>query len=303
MRAQHWSWILGVVLAACSADEPATGGDDGALEPAPPEGGQQLATSTFTLEPGEEKYWCYQFYSPPESVGITRIEQISAPGIHHFALFQAFGRNEPDAPHECDTLIKQTWMPIWVTGTGKNELTLPTGTAFVIAPETQYIIQLHLQNSGDEPLTIRGGVNLTYEHDTASITPAGMFAIGSYDVEIPAQATDHSIPVSCDPGRQMNVFGVFPHMHKIGSKIELRRTPAGGAAESFYKVDPWKFGDAPVDMLTKTVVPTDTFDLTCTFNNPYNYPVTFGESSDNEMCFFVLFYYPYDHLDGCIIGG
>jgi len=302
MRAR-WSLWLGVVLAACGTDEPAGSGDEGPLMPAPPEGGQQLATSTFTLQPGEEKYWCYQFYSPPESVGITRIEQISAPGIHHFALFQAFGRNEPDAPHECDTLIKQTWMPIWVTGTGKNELQLPAGTGFVIAPETQYIIQLHLQNAGDDPLTIRGGVNLTYEHDTAAITPAGMFAIGSYDVDIPAQATGHSIPVSCDPARQMNVFGVFPHMHKIGSKIELRRTPAGGASETFYKVDPWRFGDAPVEMLEKTVVPTDSFDLTCTFDNPYSYPVTFGESSDNEMCFFVLFYYPYDHLDGCIIGG
>jgi hypothetical protein len=26
------------------------------------------------------------------------------------------------------------------------------------------------------------------------------------------------------------------------------------------------------------------------------------ESSDQEMCFFLLFYYPYDHIDGCVIG-
>ena len=30
----------------------------------------------------------------------------------------------------------------------------------------------------------------------------------------------------------------------------------------------------------KTVAPTDQFDLTCSYNNPYDHPVTFGESSD-----------------------
>jgi hypothetical protein len=27
--------------------------------------------------------------------------------------------------------------------------------------------------------------------------------------------------------------------------------------------------------------------------------VTYGESSFNEMCAFVLYYSPYQHLDGC----
>jgi len=305
MRALRLAFLTVAYVAACGGtDEPGDGSGmtEGPLDPAPPEGGQQLATDTFHLEPGEEKYWCYQFYSPSEEVGITRIEQLSAPGIHHFALFQAFGRNEPDAPHECNTLIKQTWMPLYVSGTGAHELSLPANTAFKIAPETQYIIQLHLQNAGDEPMDIRGGVNLTYTRD-AGVTPAGMYAFGNYNVEIPPETNGHEIGVNCAPGKDMNVFGVFPHMHKLGSKIEMRRTPAGGSTEMLYAIDPWKFGEAPVDMLDRTITPTDTLDLTCTFNNPFGHPVTFGESSDDEMCFFVFFYYPYDHLDGCIIGG
>lgn len=299
MRAVFLSMVAVIAVAACGSDDPTT---EGPLDPAPPEGGQQLATTTYRLEPGEEKYMCYQFYSPATSVGITRVEQISAEGIHHFALFQAFGRNEPDPPHECDTLIKQTWMPIWVSGTGSHEVTLPAGTAFVIAPETQYIIQLHLQNTSDDPIDIRGGVNLTYEHDVATITPAGMYAVGSFEVEIPPKTTNHSLPVSCAPGKEMNVFGVFPHMHKLGSKIELMRTVGNAAPEMFYKVDPWRFGDAPVELIDKKVASTDTFDLTCTWSNPNDHVVGFGESSEDEMCFFVMFYYPYDHLDGCIVG-
>src|SRR5690349_5075157 len=103
--------LVAVMLAACGTDSPP---DNGPLDPAPPEGGQQLATTSFRLDPGQEKYMCYQFYSPDDAIAITRVESILAPGIHHFALFQAFGRNEPDAPHECDTLIKETWLPIFV---------------------------------------------------------------------------------------------------------------------------------------------------------------------------------------------
>jgi len=55
-------------------------------------------------------------------------------------------------------------------------------------------------------------------------------------------------------------------------------------------------------MVDETVTPTDTLDLTCTFDNPLDHRVGFGESSNDEMCFFVLFYYPYDHIDGCIVG-
>lgn len=292
--------ILGVALAACGTD---AAPDEGALEPGPPEGGQQLATDTYVLQPGEEKYLCYQFYSPDEPVAITRVDQISAPGIHHFGLFQAFGRNEPDAPHECDTLIKQTWLPIWGSNTGSHQLTLPTGTGFVISPGTQYIIQLHLQNSSDEPMNVRGGVNLTYDRQVAAIVPAGMYALGSFALEIPASATNYAVPVSCAPGKSMNVFGVLPHMHKLGTKIEVTRTASGGTAQPFYQVDPWTFGDQPLEQLEAAIAPTDTFDLTCTYTNPYEYPVPYGESSDQEMCFFVLFYYPYDRLDGCIIGG
>jgi hypothetical protein len=303
MRALHSLLVGAALMAACGTDDSTTPTVDGPLEPAPPEGGQQLATSTWKLQPGEEKYVCFQFYSPSEEVAITRVEQLSAPGIHHFALFQAFGRNEPDEVHECNTLIKQTWMPIYVSGTGDHNLDLPVGTGFVIAPETQYIIQLHLQNNGDEVLDVRGGVNLSYNHDVASVTPAGMYALGNYQIDIPAGATNYSVPVSCQPGKDMHVFGVFPHMHKLGTKIEMTRTVAGGTPQPFYKIDPWRFGDAPVDMMDQAITPTDSFDLTCTYANPGTQNVGFGESSDNEMCFFVMFYYPYDHLDGCIIGG
>jgi predicted small lipoprotein YifL len=300
MRTVIVSMLVLTALAACGADEPTI---DPPLEPAAPDGGQQLATTTYRLEPGEEKYICYQFYSPDEAVAITRVDQISAPGVHHMFLFQAFGRNEPDEPHECNTLIRTTWQPIWVANTGEHSLAMPAGTGFVIAPGTQYIVQLHLQNSGDEPIDVRGALNLTYEHDVSSVIPAGMYGLGSFTVDIPANAAHHEVTVSCTPQKDLNVFGVLPHMHKLGTKIVLERTPAGGDASAFYKIDPWLFGDQPLDMLDGKISAGEHLQLTCSYRNPYDHAVKYGESSDEEMCFFLLFYYPAPRIDGCVVGG
>ncbi len=299
MRANGLVVYAAVAISGCGTDGPST---EPPLEPAPPAGGQQLATTTYRVQPGEEKYICYQFYSPDVPVAITRVDEVSAPGIHHMFLFQAFGRSEPDEPHECPTLIRTTWQPIWVANTGEHSLEMPAGTGFVIQPSTQYIVQLHLQNSGDEPLDIRGGLNLTYEHDVTSKIPAGMYGLGSFTLEIPPNVTDYKVPVSCAPQREMNVFGVLPHMHKLGTKIELKRAPVGGSSAMFYKVDPWEFGDQPLDMMNATISPGDQLDLTCTYTNRTSQAVKYGESSDEEMCFFILFYYPYDHIDGCVVG-
>lgn len=298
MRTHHAALL--VLLVACGSE--AT--DTGPLDPPPPPGGQQLATDTFRLEPGAEHYMCYQFYSPEERVGITRVEALAEPGVHHIGLFQAFGRNEPDAPHACDTLIKQTWMPIWASGTGSPFLQLPAGTAFIIEPGTQYVVQLHLQNATDAPMDIRTGINLTYDRAVDALQPAGMYAFGTFDLAIPPTTTDYQVPVeNCTTDRAMNVFAVFPHMHKRGTKLTMTRTAAGGQPEPFYAIDPWTFGDQPMDPLDATVAPTDRFDLRCHYDNPTTEPVTYGESSEQEMCFFVMFYYPYEGLGGCILGG
>jgi hypothetical protein len=292
--------LLVVGASACGVSSPNDPSGEMPLDPPPPPGGQQLATSTYKLAPGEEVYMCYQFYSPDEPVAITKLESISAPGVHHFVIYQALGTKEPDEPHECNVIIKQTWIPIWATGTGSKTITLPQGTGFVIQPHTQYIIQIHLQNASDSEMAIRTGVNVTYERDTAMVTPAGLYGIGTFKLEIPPNTPDYTTSIDCKPGRTMNVFTVFPHMHKIGTQLEVTRSVGGAAPASFYKIDPWTFGDQPMEPLVTTIGPDDTLRATCHYKNDTGSPVVYGESSDNEMCFFVMFYYPFSGLDGCI---
>ena len=283
---------LALALFACGTDK-------AALDPQPPAGGQQLATDVYHLEPGQEVYMCYQFYSPDQDVAITKAETIAEPGIHHLALFQAFGTHEPDEAHECNTPIKISWLPVFVTGTGSKDLEMPSGVGMMIKAKTQYILQLHLQNTQEAAIDIRAGVNLTYDHNPTALQAAGIWAAGKQDINIPPTTTDYQVSESCTANKDRHVFAVFPHMHKLGTKMDVTVT-RGGQTTSYYSVDPWQFGNQPIELMDGPLGPTDKIEVTCHWNNPTNAAVTYGESSDNEMCYFVTFYYPYDHLDGCI---
>ena len=283
-----------VALSACASDPtPAT---EPPLDPPPPAGGQQLATDSYHLNPGDEIYMCYTFRSPTDAVGITHVDTISEVGIHHLGVFEAFGREEEEGAHVCNTLLKETWIPIFGTGTGSKELQLPDGVGFVIQPSTQYIVQLHLQNATDAPLDVRAGINLTYDHAPDHLQPAGIFALGNDQFTVPAGATDFQVQETCNPGKPMNVFAVFPHMHKDGTKLEVTQN----SGDPFYTIDPWVFGNQPMVPVSKTLTTTDQLHMTCHWDNPSDAAIPFGESSDDEMCFFLLFYYPFDSLDGCI---
>jgi hypothetical protein len=298
MKPYHF-WLPAIVL-ACAC----TSSDDPPLDPLPPANGVQLTTSpSYKLAPGQETYMCYQFYSPKDkAVAITNVDTISMVGIHHMALFQAgFGVLEPNAPHPCPDLIKTTWLPIFVSGTGSHELALPEGTGFIIQPNTQYILQLHLLNATDNDLDIRAGINLTYSDDASSLIPAGIFAIGTQSINIPPNTTNYQLSESCPMGQKRNVFAVFPHMHYLGTEMDVVLQPGGaGSGSPFYTIDPWVFGSQPVTPITYVSQPSDVMTVTCHWNNPGSSPVVYGELSTNEMCYFIMFYYPYTELDGCI---
>ncbi len=271
------------------------------IDPPPPAGGYQLTTDEYTVEPGQERYLCYTFYSPADrEIAITKVEPVNGVSVHHVALFQSFLYPEPDGFHECPELVRTNWQPIWAGGAGGASLTLPDGVAFRIAPSTQYVVQFHLQNTGDAPVTERSAINLTDGGDATAYEPAGIFAIGSFNLNIPTGAMDFQQILECNADRQMNVFAAFPHMHKLGTKLSFDTGATVDTAAEAYKIDPWKFGDQPMDPVDFSITSGDFMRATCHWDNTTGAPVVFGESSDNEMCFMILFYWPMHDLGGCV---
>jgi hypothetical protein len=300
MRTPRVLLFLSMALAACGSDSnPPAGADAGPelLEPPPPAGGQQLATTPYTLQPGEEKYLCWTFTSPDTMVGVTHVQNISGKVVHHVALFRSDG-TEPTGEHACTGTVKLTWRPIWAAGAGSNSLDTPAGTAFKIDPGTQYVLQLHLQNVTDAPVTERSGLNLTYV-DPTGLQTVNIFAIGQFQLDIPTGAMGFEQSTSCTAPQQLHVFAAFPHMHKLGKKLEFDTGADAASAAMAYQITPWQFGNQPFDPVDLTINQGDYLRATCTWDNTTGHDVMFGESSDDEMCIFVLYAYPLEEVSGC----
>ncbi|MFO0746421.1 MAG: hypothetical protein U1F43_12205 [Myxococcota bacterium] len=264
-----------------------------------PDGGQQLLTDEYTLQPGEEKYYCYTFFSPADEVGVVAVDNQAGRLVHHVALFQSLGGLEDEGFHECNVLIRLTWMPIWAGGKGGNDLQLPPQVAFKVPALTKYVVQYHLLNATTKPITERSAINLAYTHDLTGYQPAGIFAIGQFALNIPMDASGYSQDTGCTVSAPLHVFAVFPHMHQLGTKLELFQGPSQDDLHTAYAIDPWPFGDQPFDRVDFDIAAGDYVRSRCTWDNTTGHDVGFGESSLDEMCFLVLFAYPMPEIDGC----
>jgi hypothetical protein len=288
MRFNNIAWLI-LLVAGCGGGTP------------PKPNGYQLQTPDLPLAAGEEKYLCYTVtLTESKDVAVTQFSSSASAAVHHFEIFRTVAP-EPAGLFDCSqTLIKQTWLPLFGGGVAAGGLQLPAGAGFQIPRNAQLLLQLHLLNATKSALTTRVSVEMTYAADATKVTPAGIFAIGSMNINLPAGASGTQIATHCALPKALNVFAVQPHMHQLGTRITFEHGTSAADASVMYQRDPWVFGAQPIDLFTANLASGDYVGTTCTYDNPTAQAVTYGESTKNEMCYFVLFYTPFDMLDGCI---
>ena len=277
--------FIGLLLASCST-RPA------GLAPV------RLESLDYTLAPGEERYLCYTMTLPlgHETTAVAYRPEYGQ-GTHHI-FFGYTLSPEPDGFSECNVLQRNTWIPLFVGGQGTTDLELPPGAANRLVPGTQLLLQLHVLNASSSPITARTAVEMELVEPVDSLVPAGIFGFDDRRVAIPPHATRATQVLTCTPGHHMEVFAVLGHMHQYGQHVEIFRGMPDTGEVLFDEL--FSFRDQPTIPMHFVVEPTDTISIRCTYDNPLDTPIVYGESSLNEMCVGVFYYTPGDVLDGCI---
>jgi hypothetical protein len=258
----------------------------------------EIKAAPYTLQPGEEKYFCYTARLPMDrEVAIKKVTPTYGKGTHHILAVQTIAP-EPEGFSECPVLIRDTWVPLYTGGLDSGPLQAPEGIAFkTFEPGQQILMQLHLQNATDAPITASTSIKLDLVDASPEIQPALIFGMDNRKINVPpgGQATTE---MSCMASKDLAVFAVMGHMHKQGVHLDLSRGATAGA-EMMYDED-WRFEEQPITPLTMSVHKGDNLHLRCTHKNTGTKPLIYGESSDTEMCSFVMYYAPATMLDGCI---
>lgn len=253
----------------------------------------RIIEGDWTLEAGGEiPQKCVQQVMT-EDVYVAAIRPVHPPGTHHTLL--ALG----DGSTSCTSSLVSNGI-IYAAGVGSEGLDLPSGVALKFPKGSVLSMGLHLYNVTDDELTGRSGMEIVRLAPEEVQHEAEAVLAGPFQLAIPPGR--HTVSDECAVTTEQTVFALFPHMHQYG--VHLKTTLSVAGSPKVVHDGPYdfaeqeQFGIGPVKLM-----PGDTISTECTYENTTSGTITFGESSDTEMCFSILFRYPAQGNAFCTGGG
>jgi hypothetical protein len=255
---------------------------------------------TWTDKNKSDQYMCY---GVDELVDAKRHVIAFGPKVdnldilHHILLFQSNTAMSNEAT-PCSAVTSTAWQLVtgWAPGGGNFELPPEAGV-----PEegtTHWILQVHYNNASGKfnGATDDSGYQLC-STDQLRPNDAGFLAVGSINFNIPPRTAKHRI--KCDYKLNSNFDGVtffraWPHMHKLGMALSTERLPGGDdtTPDPVFSQDPFSFENQESHPINLKPAHGDVLRTRCTWKNPGDVSVGFGENTEDEMCFDFLSYYP-----------
>src|SRR6266851_9957935 len=178
----------------------------------------------------------------------------------------------------------------WTPGQAPHAV--PEGTQWRLEPESDLVVQLHLQPTGKpDSLQVTAGFYFTDAPPTR--TPIGL-RLGSETIDIPAGndawaiADRYQLPVDVD------VLAVQPHAHNLARRMEATATLPDGSTRWLVAIDDWDFRwqdvyrySAPIALPRGTTLAMRyTYDNSAANpRNPHHPParVVWGQNTSDEM--------------------
>lgn len=268
-----------------------------------PPRGFQMRMGKFTIPPATEREVCeYRTFPNDKAMDVQQFEFKMNAGTHHFALWAYFGgdRNAADFPRGiveapgCIGLGPRDSFQRALLGGAPNthELTrFPPGIAVRLEPHQPVFLNSHYINASlTDSLTPDILFNVIPAKKGSVLHHAENLTVGAYDIHIPARSTASTTAEWVVP-YDLNVIQLSSHEHKRGTKVTINLTAGGQNMGQIFENDDW---DHPYEYWTPTPLHLrqgDVFRFTCNWTNNDDHPVTFGVTTDDEMCFMTGYYY------------
>ncbi len=285
---------------ACSGPgSPSNPSVDAAIDAAPdgpalPDGWSLLMQGGWSLQPNEEAYYCV-YVTIREDTYIKSFRPLIPVGTHHTVLTRFTGASPADGTYRCDVGTNGQSM-VYGSGVGTPDFEFPAGVGLELKAGTRLLLNLHLYNASDNVLTGTSGTlyktaaAADIQH-FAEIVLAGPTFTLSVPTGVSTQQGGCSISSITD--EPIQVFALSQHMHKLGTHLKSVVRRNGSPDITLQDID-YDFEEQLFHHVSPFVElrPGDTLTTYCTYNNTTGSLVRFGDSSDDEMCFTDMFYYP-----------
>jgi hypothetical protein len=217
--------------------------------------------------------------------------------LHHWILYQGDGA---------------AFLTGWAPGQDAAKGTLPNDVGMYLPSGPQsLLLDMHYYNvlPGSKEELDASGVEICvvtkpkFRPNTASVF---MSFMGIGLPMVPANTANHDLTGVCSvtASAPVHLLSASPHAHRLATYMKFIAQKRDGRQIVMHD-EPFDFEEQVSHGLpTEVVLETgDTVTTTCTYTNPTNQDIQFGENTDNEMCFNFAVYYPKDALGCDIFGG
>jgi len=199
----------------------------------------------------------------------------------------------PDGVFPFSGFVNEPYM-IFGSGVGTGTFTFPPGVGVRIPAGQQLVLDLHLFNASDAPISGVSGTDVKLLTEDELQNEAEAVLAGTIRLNI--TPGDSSAIGHCSVPGDVNLFAAGAHMHVLGRHMTVTAMPQAGAARTLLDND-YSFDTQvayPLDPMMQLKI-GDMVQIQCDYYNPTADTVHFGESTTDEMCFSGLYWYPTTH--------
>ncbi len=277
-----------------TVDDPDAGADVDAavsVDATIPDGYTRLIGRTWSLNAGQaDTYRCVRT-TVAQDTYITAFAAQAPFGTHHTVLSVRDGQAGTDGEYDCNVNSLDMNM-MYASGVATDQLELPAGVGLRVRAGQQINLNLHLFNATEGPISGDSGILVKSQPTPTPILAEMMFA-GSISIAVPPGQT-RTITGGCTlpAGVNQQLFALWPHMHQYAThqKFEVVK----GGVTSVLHDEPYSFFEQTYYRQEPTIALAggDRIRVACTYTNTSSSTITFGDSSNQEMCFAGMYVYP-----------
>jgi len=288
-----------------------------------PARGYPIKMGAFTIPPAGEREVCeYRVLPNAKPMDVQAYQLDMTPGAHHFVLWAYLGkdRNADDFPKTIvdspgcvgvgprDSFFSNA--NLFGIQTPHVKIRFPRGVAVRLAAHQQVFLNAHLRNpSATDPLVPEVVFNLiparkgTVKHHAQALVVGNMAGINVPPHGAQSLVSEWHAPID------LNVIQLSTHQHKRGTHAAIDLIDAAGNDKGrVFESDDWQHPGEYWANPAIRVAKGDGFRLLCEWANADDYPVRFGVTTNDEMCFLIGYFYPDDESQpipqaGCLPQG
>jgi len=241
----------------------------------------------------------------PDNARVVHHASIGVDRTHSSRLLDA----KDDEPGYSGGMVQDARYPEgqmlgWTPGQAPHAA--PPGMQWRLDPESDLIVQMHLQPTGKpEQLSVSAGLYFTDE--TPLRQPQGL-RLGSETIDIPAGASRYVVEDRYALPVNVELVAIQPHAHNLARRMEATAARPDGTRVPLIEIDDWDFRwqdvyryRAPI-LLAKGTTVSMRYEYDNSAANPRNpsHPparVVWGENTSNEMGDLWLQIVPVDRND------